>query len=68
MEGYDAQHNKEVLKQTMLKQEEIFRGQVRELHRLYHVQKLLMAELRNKDGTSKFNPPTRQITEITEEN
>lgn len=64
MEGYDAQHNKEVLKQTMLKQEEIFRGQVRELHRLYHVQKLLMAELRNKDGTSKFNPPTRQTNPL----
>lgn len=64
MEGYDAQHSKEILKQTMLKQEEIFRGQVRELHRLYHVQKLLMAELRNKEGTSKFAPPTRQTSPI----
>lgn len=64
MEGDDVQHNKEFLKQTMLKQEEIFRGQVRELHRLYHVQKLLMAELRNKDDTSKFAPPARQTSPL----
>lgn len=64
MERYEVQHNKEILKQTMLKQEEIFRGQVRELHRLYHVQKLLMAELRNKDGTSNFASAKRQTSPV----
>eukprot|EP01018_Ginkgo_biloba_P037375 Gb_30023 [translate_table: standard] len=48
MEGY-AEYDKEFLKQTMLKHEEIFRGQVRELHRLYKVQKLLMDDLKRKD-------------------
>ncbi|XP_010258910.1 PREDICTED: uncharacterized protein LOC104598504 [Nelumbo nucifera] len=43
--GYD----KEVLKQTMLMHESIFRKQVYELHRLYKIQKSLMDELRMKE-------------------
>ncbi|XP_010258199.1 PREDICTED: uncharacterized protein LOC104598027 [Nelumbo nucifera] len=42
--GYD----KEVLKQTMLMHESIFRKQVHELHRLYRIQRDLMDELKMK--------------------
>lgn len=42
------QYNRESLKKTMLNQEEIFKEQVRELHRLYTVQKTLMSDLRNQ--------------------
>ncbi|KAK1307399.1 hypothetical protein QJS10_CPA10g02054 [Acorus calamus] len=48
MDGY-PEDDKEMLKQTMLKHETIFRNQVCELHRLYQKQKDLMVELRNKD-------------------
>eukprot|EP01018_Ginkgo_biloba_P007353 Gb_33289 [translate_table: standard] len=58
MEGYEGQYEKENLKQTMLKHEEIFQGQVRELHHLYRVQKLLMDELRKND----FNAPKLSST------
>ncbi|KAH9626158.1 hypothetical protein KSS87_017682, partial [Heliosperma pusillum] len=43
--GYD----KDVLKQTMLEHEAIFKDQVYELHRLYRVQRGLMDEVRRKD-------------------
>ncbi|KAH9313942.1 hypothetical protein KI387_022569, partial [Taxus chinensis] len=46
-----SEQDKEILKQTMLKHEEIFRSQVRELHRLYEVQKILMDDLRRKAFT-----------------
>ncbi|KAI3468909.1 hypothetical protein Pfo_025572 [Paulownia fortunei] len=42
--GFDDSLQK-VLTQTMLNQEEIFRNQVLELHRLYEIQKILMKEL-----------------------
>ncbi|KAJ7536546.1 hypothetical protein O6H91_12G073500 [Diphasiastrum complanatum] len=38
----------QAVRQTMLRQEEIFREQVCELHRLYNVQKVLMAETTKK--------------------
>ncbi|KAF3437590.1 hypothetical protein FNV43_RR20346 [Rhamnella rubrinervis] len=41
--------NKEVLKQTMLKHETIFRDQIQELHRLYRRQRELMDELRRDE-------------------
>ncbi|KAJ4755483.1 V-type sodium ATPase catalytic subunit A [Rhynchospora pubera] len=44
MERYQNQYNKEYMKLAMLKQEETFRYQVQELHRLYKVQKSLMTE------------------------
>eukprot|EP00249_Psilotum_nudum_P019606 c27338_g2_i3 orf=437-1201(-) len=44
-----SQNNVESLKQTMLKHEAMFREQVRELHRLYQVQRLMMAEAKRKD-------------------
>eukprot|EP01018_Ginkgo_biloba_P031630 Gb_29019 [translate_table: standard] len=56
-----SEYDKEIMKQTMLNHEEIFREQVCELHRLYQVQKLLMADLKRKDfNTSTFSLVTRQ--------
>ncbi|XP_066387570.1 uncharacterized protein [Miscanthus floridulus] len=42
------QYEKEHMKMAMLKQEETFRQQVQELHRLYRVQQLLMAGAANE--------------------
>ncbi|KAJ6795901.1 Uncharacterized protein M6B38_223705 [Iris pallida] len=46
------QNNRECVRNTMMRQEEIFNQQVHELHRLYQVQKLLMAKL--KTNETKF--------------
>ncbi|XP_010914195.1 uncharacterized protein [Elaeis guineensis] len=43
------QNNRESVRNTMLRHEEIFRQQVHDLHRLYRVQKMLMAEMRSKE-------------------
>ncbi|KAI3932622.1 hypothetical protein MKW98_012593 [Papaver atlanticum] len=55
------QYDKEYVRTTMLKQEEIFKEQVHELHRLYVVQKTLMIEFKmNKSrGHSKNSPSPR---------
>ncbi|KAL5209528.1 hypothetical protein ABZP36_005151 [Zizania latifolia] len=45
MEKLVKQCDMEVMKMAMLKQEETFKQQVHELHRLYRVQKQLMSEL-----------------------
>eukprot|EP01018_Ginkgo_biloba_P025066 Gb_26416 [translate_table: standard] len=65
--GKCSEKDKELLKYTMLKHEEIFREQVceylevRELHRLYQIQKLLMAEFKRKDSnTSTLSSGTAQ--------
>ncbi|XP_010929279.1 uncharacterized protein [Elaeis guineensis] len=50
------QNNRESIRNTMLRQEEIFRQQVQDLHRLYSVQKMLMAEIRSKQD--KLQSPT----------
>ncbi|KAF8378756.1 hypothetical protein HHK36_030105 [Tetracentron sinense] len=42
-------HDKEVLKQTMLKHEDIFKNQVLELHRVYRIQRDLMDEIKRKE-------------------
>ncbi|KAK6947599.1 Protein of unknown function DUF863, plant, partial [Dillenia turbinata] len=63
---------KEVLKQTMLNQEVIFRKQVHELHRLYNIQKTLMDDLswKESDRHSLWNtgticrPPAKERTVI----
>ncbi|CAK9182376.1 unnamed protein product [Ilex paraguariensis] len=47
MERMLEPHTIESLKRTMLMHEEIFKHQVRELHRLYSVQRMLMDELKN---------------------
>ncbi|CAN4086290.1 unnamed protein product [Withania somnifera] len=41
-------HQKEILKQTILKHEAIFRYQVNELHRVYRIQRELMDEIRRR--------------------
>ncbi|KAK8957955.1 hypothetical protein KSP39_PZI000233 [Platanthera zijinensis] len=51
MEKILKHHDKERLRRAMLEQEETFRLQVHELHRLYRVQKQLMKEMRS----SKFS-------------
>ncbi|XP_008781831.1 uncharacterized protein LOC103701527 [Phoenix dactylifera] len=43
--------DRDSVRKMMLKQEGIFKQQVRELHRLYHAQKQLMAEIRSDEGT-----------------
>ncbi|OAY64662.1 hypothetical protein ACMD2_20234 [Ananas comosus] len=48
MDRFHQQYNRELVRNTILKHEEIFRQQVHELHRLYRVQKSLMAELSGK--------------------
>ncbi|XP_017701772.2 uncharacterized protein LOC103721527 [Phoenix dactylifera] len=50
------QNNRESIRHTMLRQEEIFRQQVQDLHQLYRVQKMLMAEMRGKE--EKLQSPT----------
>ncbi|WOK92108.1 hypothetical protein Cni_G00799 [Canna indica] len=52
MEGFIEHCNKDHIRNTMMKHEEIFRHQVHELHRLYEVQKLLMEE--NESRKLKF--------------
>lgn len=56
-----SEYEREILKQTMLRHEEIFREQVHELHRLYKVQKLLMDDLKRRDlKTSTLSSATNQ--------
>eukprot|EP00252_Welwitschia_mirabilis_P027918 TRINITY_DN9802_c0_g1_i1.p1 TRINITY_DN9802_c0_g1~~TRINITY_DN9802_c0_g1_i1.p1 ORF type:complete len:327 (+),score=56.70 TRINITY_DN9802_c0_g1_i1:333-1313(+) len=63
------QHGIQLIRETMLRQEETFKAQVEELHRLYHVQKSLMAELKSKGFDtsphssiiSESSPPTFQL-------
>lgn len=50
--GYD----KELVKQTMLEHEAIFKNQVYELHRLYQVQRDLMDEVRRKEQYEQHIP------------
>ncbi|PKA65422.1 hypothetical protein AXF42_Ash005756 [Apostasia shenzhenica] len=49
MDGSVEQRSTESIKITMLQHEQVFKQQVHELHRLYEVQKKLMAELRSRD-------------------
>ncbi|KAE8667020.1 hypothetical protein F3Y22_tig00112470pilonHSYRG00015 [Hibiscus syriacus] len=46
--------NMDSIKNTMQMHEEMFKHQVRELHRLYNVQKMLMDELKKEIGTNKW--------------
>ncbi|XP_043721265.1 uncharacterized protein LOC122668796 [Telopea speciosissima] len=53
----------EVLKQTILHHETIFRNQVYELHRLYRIQKTLMKDLSQKE-IDKYTPWTANTKSI----
>ncbi|XWS70959.1 hypothetical protein CRYUN_Cryun03dG0095600 [Craigia yunnanensis] len=55
--GFDRvleRHNMESIRKTMQMHEDIFKHQVRELHRLYSVQKMLMDELKNEIRQNRF--------------
>ncbi|MCL7049355.1 hypothetical protein MKW94_016664 [Papaver nudicaule] len=56
MNGY-SDYDREVLKQTILEHDNVFRKQVYELHRLYKTQRDLMNELRRKES-QKYSRPT----------
>ncbi|CAK7337542.1 unnamed protein product [Dovyalis caffra] len=51
MDRMPDKHNIDFIKKTMQLHDDIFKQQVRELHRLYSVQKLLMDELKKKEIT-----------------
>ncbi|KAL5065956.1 hypothetical protein RYX36_027693 [Vicia faba] len=54
----------ESIKKTMKLHEDIFKHQVRELHRIYNVQKMLMNELKNKIRQQNFWSPMKDIRGI----
>lgn len=51
-------YEKDCMKMVMLKQEETFKQQVRELHRLYRVQKLLMNDMKERLKINASNKAT----------
>ncbi|TVU46476.1 hypothetical protein EJB05_06016 [Eragrostis curvula] len=55
MSRYLKQYEKEHMKMAMLRQEETFKQQVQELHRLYRVQKLLMTDAANTMPAIRLN-------------
>ncbi|XP_014492812.1 uncharacterized protein LOC106755209 [Vigna radiata var. radiata] len=54
-------NNIESIKRTMQMHEDIFKQQVRELHRVYSVQKMLMDDLRKETKQKKFWTPMNGI-------
>ncbi|KAJ1393054.1 hypothetical protein SESBI_35232 [Sesbania bispinosa] len=54
-------NNIESIKKTMQMQEDIFKHQVRELHRVYNVQKMLMDELKKEIKQNKIWTPMNGI-------
>ncbi|XP_020598915.1 uncharacterized protein LOC110038412 isoform X1 [Phalaenopsis equestris] len=65
MEKILKQHDKERMKRAILEQEETFRQQVHELHRLYRVQKQLMKEMKmNRLKKDQWNPTPRLILDL----
>lgn len=50
MDRFLEQNNRERVRNTMIKQEEMFKEQVHELHRLYQIQKMLMAEVKTNEA------------------
>lgn len=54
-------NNIESIKKTMQMHEDIFKQQVRELHRVYSVQKMLMDDQRKETKQKKFWTPTNGI-------
>ncbi|CAI8589948.1 unnamed protein product [Vicia faba] len=50
-------NNIESIKKTMQMHEDIFKNQVKELHRVYNVQKMLMDEHKNQTNQNKFWSP-----------
>ncbi|CAI9777509.1 unnamed protein product [Fraxinus pennsylvanica] len=64
MEKFLHPYDKEYMKMTMLKHEETFREQVCELHRLYHMQKILMKDIaKNKQNIHDFASTSKQMND-----
>ncbi|CAA2974987.1 uncharacterized protein LOC111397025 [Olea europaea var. sylvestris] len=62
MEKFLNPYDKEYMKMTMLKHEETFREQIRELHRLYHKQKILMTGVaKNRQNMHDFESISEQM-------
>ncbi|KAF9680539.1 hypothetical protein SADUNF_Sadunf06G0131900 [Salix dunnii] len=61
MDRMPEKHNKDFIKKTMQLHDDIFKLQVRELHRLYSVQKMLMDEM-NKNETKQNRKNWSPIT------
>ncbi|XP_042474092.1 uncharacterized protein LOC122056280 isoform X1 [Zingiber officinale] len=59
-------HGRDSVRNTMLKHEDIFRQQVRELHRLYQVQKMLMIELVKKEAELHSLPSTEATAAVAD--
>ncbi|KAL2960862.1 hypothetical protein AAZX31_17G059500 [Glycine max] len=57
-------NNVESIKKTMQMQEDIFKHQVRELHRVYTVQKMLMDDLKNEIRQQKIWNHTNDINNL----
>ncbi|KAL2340298.1 hypothetical protein Fmac_008238 [Flemingia macrophylla] len=61
MDRMSDRNNMESIKKTMQIHEDIFKHQVRELHRVYNVQKMLMEDLRKETKQKKFWTPMNGI-------
>ncbi|KAL2528359.1 uncharacterized protein Fot_20960 [Forsythia ovata] len=62
MEKFLNPYDKEYMKMTMLKHEETFREQVCELHRLYHIQKILMKDIaKNRQNMHDFASTSKKM-------
>lgn len=64
MDRYSKHDSKESLRRTIMEHEEVFRQQVHELHRLYRVQKALMAELGGEKNS--FQLRTEETREMVQ--
>ncbi|CAM0955584.1 unnamed protein product [Alopecurus aequalis] len=63
MSRYLRQYEKGHMKMAMLKQEETFKQQVQELHRLYRVQQLLMTGMPNTVPSVRYKPDDEQLAQ-----
>ncbi|XP_061353064.1 uncharacterized protein LOC133297858 [Gastrolobium bilobum] len=61
MDRMHDRNNLESIKKTMQMHEDIFKNQVRELHRVYSVQKMLMDELKKETKQKKFWTPMNSL-------
>ncbi|CAI9763361.1 unnamed protein product [Fraxinus pennsylvanica] len=64
MEKFLIPYDKEYMMMTMLKHEETFREQVCELHRLYHMQKMLTKDIaRNRQNMHDFASTSERMND-----
>lgn len=65
MDKHSKQDSQEFVRRTIMEHDKVFRQQVHELHRLYHVQKSLMAELGCENHS--YQSRTEEIHEMVQE-